>query len=377
MGEKRTVLIQGNEAVGEGAITGGVRFFAGYPITPATEVAEYLSKRLPQVGGTFIQMEDELGSMGAVIGASVGGVKSMTATSGPGLSLMLENISQAVAMEIPCFIVNVQRTGPGTGSITPAQQDVMQAKWGPHGDNEIIAIAPYSVKEVYRLAIKAVNLSERFRVPVIFLMDAFLGHLKEKVELLDPGEVEIFNRKRPTGPPGKYKCYEPDGTGVPPMADFGSGYRSKIIGNMHTISGDYSRNPQVFDELLRRLQNKILNYLDEIQMIESLMLEDAEIALFAYGTTARAARAAVNIARQEGLKVGLFRPITLWPFPRKEMSELASRVKSIIVIEMNLGQLVGEVERACEGKTKVISLNRIDGLNVTPQNIMEKIRGVV
>lgn len=374
MEEKRVMLMQGNEAVGEGAITAGVRFFAGYPITPATEVSEYLSKRLPQVSGTFIQMEDEIGSIGAVIGASVGGVKSMTATSGPGLSLMLENISQAVIMEIPCLIVNVQRTGPGTGSITPAQQDVMQAKWGPHGDNEIIAIAPSSVKEIYHLAIKATNFSERFRVPVIILIDTFLGHLKEKIELLGPNEAEIYNRKKPTGPPERYQCYEPDETGVPPMADFGSGYKSKIIGNMHTYSGDYSRNPKVFNDLIRRLQSKILHYLKEIQMVECLMLEDAEIAFFAYGTTARAAKAAVKMARQEGLKVGLFRPITVWPFPREEVSQLAGRVKSIIVIEMNLGQLIGEVERACGGKTEVLSLNRVDGLIITPQDIIESIR---
>jgi 2-oxoglutarate ferredoxin oxidoreductase subunit alpha len=375
--EKKAILIQGNEAVGEGAIAAGVRFFAGYPITPATEVAEHLSRRLPQVGGTFIQMEDELASMGAVIGASVGGVKSMTATSGPGVSLMLENISQAVAMEVPCIIVNVQRTGPGTGSITPAQQDVMQAKWGPHGDNEIIAIAPSSVGEVYHLTIKAVNLSERFRVPVIILVDSFIGHLKEKIRLLDPSEVEIYNRKKATGPPEKYRCYEPDETGVPPMADFGSGYRSKIISNMHTYSGGYSRDPEVFDALIRRLQGKILNYLDEVQMTESLMLEDAEVALFAYGTPARAARAAVKTARQRGLKVGLFRAITVWPFPRKEVFQLASRVKRIVVVEMNLGQLFGEVERATAGRAEVISLNSVDGTTITPRSIIGEIEGAV
>ena len=370
---ERARLLQGNEAVGEGAIAAGVRFFAGYPITPATELAEHLSGRMPQVGGTFIQMEDELGSLGAVIGASVGGVKAMTATSGPGLSLMLENISQAVAMEIPCLVVNVMRTGPGTGAITPAQQDVMQAKWGPHGDNEIIALAPYSVREVYQLTIQAVNFSERFRLPAILLMDTFLGHLKEKVQLFPPEEVKIADRRKPTGPMDKYKCYEPDETGVPPMADFGSGYRSKVIGNVHDEAGEYSRSPKVMDKLIRRLQGKVTNYLHEIQLLESFWLEDAEIALFAYGTSARAAKAAVKIAREAGLKLGLFRPITVWPFPRSEVSRLAGRVKAILVLEMNLGQLLGEVERACAAKAEVFSLLKVDGSIITPMDIVKKL----
>jgi len=328
---------------------------------------------MPQVGGTFIQMEDELGSMGAVIGASVGGVKAMTATSGPGMSLMMENISQAVAMEIPCLVVNVMRTGPGTGAITPAQQDVMQAKWGPHGDNEIIALAPYSVREVYQLTIQAVNFSERFRLPAILLMDTFLGHLKEKVQLFSPEGVKIVNRRKPTGPPDQYKCYEPDETGVPPMADFGSGYRSKVIGNVHDEAGEYSRNPRVMDKLIRRLQWKVANYLREIQLLESFWLEDAEIALFAYGTSARAAKAAVKIAREAGLKVGLFRPITVWPFPRKEVGHLAGRVKAILVLEMNLGQLLGEVERACGAKAEIFSLLKVDGSIITPMDIVKKL----
>ncbi len=370
-------LLQGNEAVGEGAIAAGVRFFAGYPITPATELAEHLAERLPQAGGTFIQMEDELGSMSAVIGASVGGVKSMTATSGPGLSLMLENISQAVAMEIPCLVVNVMRTGPGTGAITPAQQDVMQAKWGPHGDNEIIALAPSSIKEVYQLTIKAVNLSERFRVPAFLLMDTFLGHLKEKVQLFHPGEVGIINRRKPTGPPAEYRCYEPDENGVPLMADFGSGYRSKIIGNIHNQSGDYSRSPQVIDGSIRRLRQKITDHLQEIQLLDTLCLEDAELALFAYGTTARAARAAVKMARQAGQKVGLIRPMTVWPFPSNEVYQLAGRVKAILSLEMNLGQLTGEVEKASRGKTEIIPFHKVDGSIITPADILAKMKEVI
>jgi len=370
-------FMQGNEAVVEGAIAAGVRFFAGYPITPATEIAEYMSLRLPQVGGTFIQMEDELASLSATLGASVGGVKAMTATSGPGISLYGENIGQAIVGEIPCLMVNVQRTGPGTGSVTPSQQDMMQAKWGTHGDATGIALVPASVQEVYDLAIKGVNLSERFRAPVMILMETFLGHLKEKVRFREPAEIGLVERPRPKVPPEKFKCYEPDELGVPPMADFGSAYRSKILGNMVDDAVGYSRNPKVFETLIRRLQNKILNYPGEYESLEMSHIEDAEVVLFAYGTPSRAAKTAVRMAREEGIHAGLVRPITVWPFPHKTISEIAEKIKHFLVIEMNLGQMILEVERAVCGKSRVSFLGNVGGVTISPSEILQKMREVI
>lgn len=293
----RAVLIQGNEAVSEGAIAAGVRLFAGYPITPATEVAEYLSKRMPEVGGTFLQMEDEIASMSAVIGSSLGGVKAMTASSGPGLDLYSETIGFAVCAEIPCLIVNVQRTGPGVGSVTTSQQDVMQAKWGFHSDNMVITLSPESVKECYTLAIRGVNLSEKYRVPVIILSDTFLAHMSERIELADPKELEIIERPRPTVPPEQYKTYDADINGVPPLADAGEGYYIRVVGNMHNKAGDYSRNPKDFDFLIHRLHNKILTNLADIQTYEEVNIDGADIVIVAYGITARAAKAAVRLAK--------------------------------------------------------------------------------
>ena len=370
-------FMQGNEAVSEGAIAAGVRFFAGYPITPATEIAEHMSWRLPQVGGTFIQMEDELGSLSATLGASVGGVKTMTATSGPGISLYGENLGQSIVGEIPCLIVNVQRTGPGTGSVTPSQQDMMQAKWGTHGDATGIALVPASVQEAYDLAIKGINLAERFRAPVMVLMDTFIGHLKEKVQLRDPGELQWVERPRPKVPPNQYKCYQPDERGVPAMADFGNAYRSKILGNMHDEGGHYSRSPKVFDALIRRLRDKILNYPAEYESLEKVRLEDAEIAIFAYGTTSRAAKAAVRMAREKGIRVGLVRPITVWPFPHETISKLAERIKHFLVVEMNLGQMVLEVERAVCGRARVSFLGNVGGVTIPPAEILEKLEEIV
>lgn len=370
-------FMQGNEAVSEGSITAGVRFFAGYPITPATEVAEYMSRRMPQVGGTFVQMEDELGSIAATLGASVGGVKAMTATSGPGMSLYAENIGQSIVGEIPCLIVNVQRTGPGTGSVTPSQQDVMQAKWGTHGGATGIALVPASVQEAYDLAIKGVNLAERFRAPVTILMDTFIGHLKEKVDLKDPAELNLVERLRPTVPPEQYKCYQPVKCGVPAMAEFGNAYRSKILGNMHDEEGGYSRNPKIFSELLYRLRDKILDYPEEYESFEKVLMEDAEIAILAYGTSSRAAKAAIRIARAEGIPVGLIRPITIWPFPEETISKLAEKVKHILVVEMNLGQIVNEVERVANGKTRVSFLGDVSGTTISPKTIYEKLREVI
>ncbi len=373
---KDFILMQGNEAVVEGAIAAGVRFYAGYPITPATEILEGFSRRLPQVGGKSIQMEDEIGSLAAVIGASAGGVKAMTATSGPGMSLMVENIGLAIMLEIPCVIVDVQRIGPATGGISTSQGEMMCAKWATPGGNEIIALVPSSVKETFELTIKAVNLSERFRVPVILLSDAHLAHMREKIQVPDQGDIEIVSRAKPTVPPEEYLTFNADETGVPEMAPVGSDYRSEFMGSMHDKSGKYGPPPKECTFLLNRLSKKILAHRDEISMMEKVLLDDAEVAVFAYGICARSAKAAVKIARAAKMKVGLLRPLTVWPFPTEVIRQLAEQVKAIIVVEENLGQLVLEVERAAQGKAKVLLVNQYDGQLITPEKILAGIKEV-
>jgi len=367
-------LYHGNEAVSEGAIAAGARLFAGYPITPATEIAEIMSRRMPEVGGTFLQMEDEIASISAVIGASCGGVKAITATSGLGFSLKTESIGYAVCAEIPCCIVNVQRTGPSVGSVTPSQQDVMQAKWGPHSDNQTICLSPASVKECFWLAVRAVNLSEKYRVPVILLSDTFLAHMTERIELPEPGEIKIIDRPRPTCAPEDYRAYDADIDGVPPLADFGEGYVVRLVGNMHNKAGDYSRNPKDFNFLIRRLHNKILNNLDDIQAYEEIDIDGADTVIVAYGITSRSAKAAVRLAKEQGLRVGLFRPVTLWPFPTARVAEIGRKVGRLLVAEMNMGQIIGEVERAIRKEVPVTGLNNVSGLLITPQEILDKIR---
>jgi 2-oxoglutarate ferredoxin oxidoreductase subunit alpha len=371
---REALLLQGNEAVSEGAIAGGVRFFAGYPITPATEISEVMARRMPELGGTFLQMEDEIASISAVLGASCGGVKAMTASSGPGLALKAESIGYAVCAEIPCFIVNVQRTGPGVGSVTPSQQDVMQAKWGPNSDNMIISLAPASIKECFWLAIRGVNLSEKYRVPVILLSDSFLGHMSEKIDLPDPEEVETMDRLKPTVAPEKYKAYDADINGVPPLANFGEGYAVRLVGNMHNKAGDYSRNPRDFDFLINRLHNKIMTNLDDICTYEEVEIDGADLVIVAYGIVSRAAKAAIRLARNQGMRVGLFRPIVLWPFPTKRLAEIGSKVDGILVAEMNMGQIIREVERVTRGEVPVVGLNRIDGLLINPLDILAKLK---
>jgi 2-oxoglutarate ferredoxin oxidoreductase subunit alpha len=370
--EKR-VLLQGNEAVVEGAIAAGVRFFAGYPITPASEILERFASRMPQVGGAFIQMEDEISALSAVIGASAGGAKAMTATSGPGMSLMSENIGLAIIEEIPCVIVDVQRVGPGSGMIFASQGDVMYAKWGTPGGNEMIALAPSSVKECFSLTGKAVNLSERFRLPVILLSDAHLGHMREMIEV-DYDKVERIDRPKPTCPPEKYLTYDADENGVPAMADVGTAYRSRYTAYLHNKGGIYGPSPEERRFLIHRLHHKVLDHLDEVLMVEQRMPQDARIAVFAYGICARVAKAAVDEAKKQGIKVGLFRPIIVWPFPAETISKLANQVDKIIVAEMNCGQLVLEVERAVKGKAKVSFVGQDDGVLMSPDKIIAAIR---
>ncbi|KGP76859.1 2-oxoglutarate ferredoxin oxidoreductase subunit alpha [Desulfosporosinus sp. Tol-M] len=366
-------LMQGNEAVAEGALAAGVLFYAGYPITPSTEIAEIMAERLPFIGGTFIQMEDEIGSMAAIIGASLTGLKTLTATSGPGFSLKQENLGYAIATEVPCVVVNVQRGGPSTGLPTsPAQADIMQARWGTHGDHPIIVLTPSSVQECYELTVIAFNFAEEFRIPVVLLMDEVIGHLRENVVLAQ--ELTIVNRKKPTVPPGEYIPYENDESMIPAMANIGDGYRYHVTGLTHDEKGLPTGNPEVTKNFLQRLTQKLNPYLDRIQLVEEIQLNDAEVIVVAYGCTARSALEAVHIARNDGLKVGLFRPITIWPFPQKQLAKYADC--KYLVVEMNSGQLVGEVERIVGYKT-VERLNRMDGVLITPTEILDRIRKAI
>jgi len=374
----RVSLMQGNQAVAEGAIAAGVSFFGGYPITPSTEVAESLAKMLPANGGKFIQMEDEIAGIGVIIGAALAGKKVMTATSGPGFSLKQELIGYACIAEIPMVIVNVQRMGPSTGQPTaPAQGDVMQARWGTHGDHSIIALTPSTVPECFDLTIKAYEMSEKYRIPVILLLDEVVGHMRERIELPDSYDTLVKpQRKLPTVSPEEYKAYKPDADLVPPMAPFGKGYRWHVTGLVHDESGFPDGSPAATQKCLDRLQDKINNNLDEIVLYENYLMEDAEIAVVAYGGSARTAYAAIDEARSKGIKVGLFRPITMWPFPAKQIKEVAGKVKHIVVAEMNQGQYVIEVERAVAGKVPVTLHAKYNSEAITPAELLATIEGL-
>lgn len=368
-------FLMGDVACAEGAIAVGCRFFAGYPITPATEIAERMARRLPQVGGVYIQMEDEIGSMAAVIGASYAGVKSMTATSGPGFSLMMENIGLAVMTETPCVIVNVMRGGPSTGQPTmPGQQDVMQARWGSHGDYEIIALAPSSVQEMFDLTIEAFNLAETYRVPVMVLADEIVGHMWERVDIPRAESIKVVNRKKPTASTAQYAPFRPANDLVPPMACFGEGCHFHATGLTHDEQGrpqtDSAKEQQ---KLVQRLCDKIRKNAEKIYRVEKTMLEDAEVAVVAYGIVSRAALSAVRKARAMGIKAGLFRLTTLWPFPDKEIAQIAQKVETIVVPEMNCGQIVREVERAAK-ETPVVFLSKLGEEPHKPSEILENIR---
>jgi len=375
MKQRNAELMTGNEACAEAAIVAGMRFFAGYPITPSSEIAEVLSFRLPQEGGVFIQMEDELGSMAAIIGASLAGTKSMTATSGPGFSLMQENIGYASMAEVPCVVVNVQRGGPSTGLPTlPSQADVMQARWGTHGDHPVIVISPSTVRETYDWTIKAFNYAERFRVPVIILLDEIIGHVNEKIIIPQSEELEITDRERTKEPPETYLPYRFTDSDIPRMADFGTGYRFNVTGLSHDESGFPTNDPTKIDVLYRRLNRKIERYKNEITAVKKDGLDDAEICIVAYGSSARSARRAIHEAREQGIKVGLFQPYVLWPFPYEELEKISHQSQYFIVPEMNLGQVAHEV--ACATKRDVIKINRVDGGLITPHEILERIKNV-
>ncbi len=375
----KVVLMQGNEACVEGAIAAGMRFYAGYPITPSTEIAELCALRLPPLGGRFIQMEDEIAGMAATIGGSLAGLKAMTATSGPGFSLKQENIGYAAMTEIPCVIVNVQRFGPSTGLPTaPAQQDVMQARWGTHGDHPVICLSPTSVREAFDLTVRAFNLSEKYRTPVIFLMDEIIGHMREKVEIPDADEITIIDRIKPAKDAiDTYRAYRVEpGQIVPAMAAFGEGYHFHVTGLVHDEYGFPSNSGDVGEKLLKRLMEKIDAHRDDIVVFEEEMMDDAEMAVLAYGGTFRSARSAVRLARQEGLKVGLCKAQTIWPFPEKQVKALSERVERILVPEMNMGQYVLEVQRVSSGRARVSHFGKVNGEAISPADILSQIREV-
>jgi 2-oxoglutarate/2-oxoacid ferredoxin oxidoreductase subunit alpha len=368
-------LLQGNRACALGALAAGCRFFGGYPITPSSEIAEFMSHELPKLGGKFILMEDEIASIAAVIGASVGGLKSMTATSGPGFSLMQENIGYAVAAEIPCVIVNVMRGGPSTGLPTsPSQGDVMQARWGTHGDHPIIALSPASVDEMFELTVTAFNFSEKYRTPVILLADEVIGHLREKVDLPDPGTVPVIDRELPGVPPEWYEPFGYTASDVPPLAPFGEGYRYHITGLLHDTRGFPTERPDEIQPWVERIFRKLERNMGEIAMWESDGIEDARSVVVSYGGTARSAKHAIKVARARyGRKVGLLRLKTLWPFPEDVVEQAAEQAQRVIVAEMNLGQIALEVERIV-GRKKVERVGRADGQLVTPDQILDAIR---
>lgn len=367
--------MQGNEAVSWGALAAGCRFYAGYPITPSTEVAEMLSRELPKLGGKFIQMEDEIASMAAIIGASVGGLKSMTATSGPGFSLMQENLGYATMTEVPCVIVNVQRLGPSTGQPTSASQgDVMQARWGTHGDHPIIVLSPTSVPQAFDLTVTAFNFSEKFRTPVILLLDEVIGHMRERFDMPAPEGVSRIDRTGTNVPPEWYKPYGDSISDVPPMASFGEGYRYHITGLFHDPMGYPTQRLDEIDAWIQRVNRKIERNLDEIIMYEEDGLENANTVVVAYGATARSARHAVKLARQRRHKVGMVTLLTIWPFAEKEIARIAHNAKRVIVPEMNLGQLALEVERVV-GRHKVKRVNLANGEMIPPHKILEAIEG--
>lgn len=370
-------LLQGNIACALGALAAKVEFFGGYPITPSTEIAEYLARELPKQGGKFIQMEDEIGSIAAVIGASLAGVKAMTATSGPGFSLMQENIGYAYMAEVPCVVVNVQRGGPSTGLPTKvSQSDTMQARWGTHGDYHAIALAPSSVRESFDLTVRAFNLSEKYRTPVILLLDEVIGHMREIVELPEPGEVKVVKRWKPTVPPEWYQHFEINPHFVSPMASFGEGYRYNVTGLTHDQLGFPTARPDEIKNKLDKLKNKIEHNINDIVQVKEEFMEDATSAVFAYGSAARAAQQAVRMARQKRIKVGLIRPLTIWPFPDVYMEHVSEQLELILVCELNQGQLMGEVMRTNCGTARIRGLHRYDGELLTPDEIFRKIREV-
>lgn len=367
--------IDGDYAIAEGGLAAGCRFFAGYPITPSTETAERFSERIPHVGGVFIQMEDELASIAALIGAAWGGKKTMTVTSGPGFSLMMENIGLACMMEVPLVIANVQRGGPSTGLPTlTGQQDMMQAKWGSHGDYEIIALSPDSPQECFDLTIEAFNLSETYRVPVFVMADECVGHMHEKVVIPPAEEIEVVERKWYEGPKDKYMPYKLDKDGIPFMVKAGDGYRFHTTGLTRDERGYPVINAECQSVVVPHLVDKIINNADKIIMLEEDEMDGAEIVVISYGITSRVAIRAVQQARKAGIKVGTLRLKTVWPFPEKRIKQLAKKIKAFVVPEINYGQVVLEVERCAAGKAPAFHVPHCGGWVHDPNDILNVIK---
>jgi len=369
-----THFLDGDHACCEGALAAGARFAAGYPITPSTEVVERFAARIPKIGGTFIQMEDELAASITIVGAVWGGAKAFTVTSGPGFSLMMEHIGYAAMTETPCVFVDVQRGGPSTGLPTlPAQGDMMQARWGSHGDYEMIALCPNSPQECFDLTIRAFNLAERFRTPVMFMMDECVGHMTEKVVIPPADQIEIYPRRRTTRRPGEYRTFEPDEDLVPAMAHAGEGHRFHMTGLTHDERGYPAMNPDAQDRLIRRLLEKVRRAADELVHVEEENIEGADVVVVSYGITSRVAQRAVELARVKGLRVGKLRLLTVWPFPAAKLRALAKRVKAFVVPELNMGQMVGEVERAAAGAARTYGVPHAGGTVHRPEVILKVI----
>ncbi|MGD8458218.1 MAG: 2-oxoacid:acceptor oxidoreductase subunit alpha [Anaerolineales bacterium] len=375
-------FLLGDHACAEGAIYAGCRFFAGYPITPATEIAERMSVRLPQVDGVYIQMEDELASMNAILGASWAGVKSMTATSGPGFSLMMENLGLGIMLETPCVLVNVQRGGPSTGLPTMvAQQDMMQARWGSHGDYAIIALCPTSPQELFDLTIHAFNLSEKYRIPVLVMTDAEVGHMTEKVVIPPPDEIEVVNRphvRKGDVEPEHFRIYRDGSNGengaIPPMVAAGEGYRIHVTGLTHDERGYPVMNAQANEWNVKRLVDKINIHKEDIIQLEEYFMDDADVVVISYGISARTSMLPIQQAREEGIKVGFLRLVTVWPFPDDYIHDIAKNIHAFVVPEINLGQIRREVERCAAGQAKVFGANIPGGDVLNPEYVLNTIR---
>jgi 2-oxoglutarate/2-oxoacid ferredoxin oxidoreductase subunit alpha len=368
-------LMQGNQAIAEGALYAGARFYAGYPITPSSEIAEECSLRLPRLGGVFMQMEDEIASLAAVIGASLAGAKAFTATSGPGFSLMQENLGLAIMGEVPCVIVNVQRAGPSTGLATkPGQSDIMQVRWGRHGDQSLIALCPATVRECFELTVQAFNFAERFRVPVVLMPDEIVGHMREGVTLPLPGELAVIDRKRPQGSPADYLPFAADADGIAPLAPYGSDYIVHVTSSMHGRDGYSNNDPANAAWRVRQLHEKLARYRDDIVLTKTFDTDDMDVLLVTLGATTRAGRAAALEARAQGIKVGVLQLQTVWPFPDREVARLAARARMIVVPEMNYeGQIAGEVRKAVGSGVDIRQVNRFNGTIITPADIVEAI----
>lgn len=369
-------IVQGNEACVKGAIAAGCRFFAGYPITPATEIAELMARDLPGEGGVFVQMEDELGSINSVIGAAWGGMKACTATTGPGFSLMQEGIGYAAATETPLVVINVQRGGPATGQPTmSAQQDIYQAKYGSHGDYEIIALVPASVQEAFEMTVQAFNLSEKFRVPVFVLSDEIVGHTREKLRI--PADIQVTPRQRPQADPEEYLMYKADESGLlDGMPTIGDGYHVLVDSQTHDESGNRKGGDIAASaRMVKRLCTKVTDHMDELTDVEAIGCEDAEVAVFSYGSVSRSAAHAVKLAREKGIKAGGFRLKTMWPFPDEAVREALGNCRRVVVPEMNIGKIYLEVARVLGREVEVVSMPLLGGALHTPAEIVAELGG--